>query len=298
MKLKILSQNAEKGTLDLPKQFTEEIRPDLIKKAVRVIQNNRRQKYGADPEAGKRASAELSRRRHDYRGSYGAGISRVPRKILTRRGTRMYWVGAVAPGTVGGRRAHPPKAEKEWSLKINKKEKRKAIRSAISATIIKELVEERGHIVPDSYPFVLSGDIESIEKAKDLKNYLASIGLKDELERASKKKIRAGKGKSRGRKYRTKKGPLIVVSSSSKLITTGKNIPGLDIVAVEKLNAELLAPGTDIARLTLFTEPAIREMEEKNMFFDAQKNQVKKLKEKAGKKEKEKKKANGTTAKN
>ena len=49
----------------------------------------------------------------------------------------MNWVGAFAPGTVGGRRAHPPKSEKIWSKKINKKENAKAIRSAISATLLK-----------------------------------------------------------------------------------------------------------------------------------------------------------------
>ena len=156
MKLNIISASKEKKKeIDLPSQFNEEVRPDVISRAVFAIQSNKRQPYGASPEAGKRASAEISRRRHDYRGSYGHGISRVPRKILTRRGTRMYWVGAFAPGTVGGRRAHPPKAEKNYSQKINKKERRKAIRSAIAASIIKELVEQRGHKVPADYPFVL-----------------------------------------------------------------------------------------------------------------------------------------------
>ncbi len=126
MKLNIISTSKEKKKeIDLPSQFNEEVRPDVISRAVLAIQSNKRQPYGASPEAGKRASAEISRRRHDYRGSYGHGISRVPRKILTRRGTRMYWVGAFAPGTVGGRRAHPPKVEKNYSQKINKKERRK-----------------------------------------------------------------------------------------------------------------------------------------------------------------------------
>ena len=85
----------------------------LIKRAVLTLQNNKRQRYGANPEAGKKVSAALSKRRRKYRGSYGHGISRVPRKILSRRGTSMNWQGAFAPGTVGGRRAHPPKAEKK-----------------------------------------------------------------------------------------------------------------------------------------------------------------------------------------
>ena len=125
MELKIIDQNnKDKGSVELPVQFTEQVRPEVVKKVVLAIQNNNRQKYGAFPEAGKRSSAELSKRRRAYRGSYGIGISRVPRKIMSRRGTRMNWVGAVVPGTVGGRKAHPPKAEKNWDQKVNKKENR------------------------------------------------------------------------------------------------------------------------------------------------------------------------------
>ena len=156
MKVDVLSLTKTSiGKKDLPRQFDEPVRPDLIKRAVESIQANRRQKYGTDPKAGMKASAELSRRRRKYRGSYGHGISRVPRKILSRRGTRFNWVGAVAPGTVGGRKAHPPKAIKEWVRKINKKERRKAIRSALAATMNPEIVTARGHKVPESYPFII-----------------------------------------------------------------------------------------------------------------------------------------------
>ncbi len=118
MKLKIISiKKAEAGERELPAQFKGLVRPDLIKRAVLSLQSNKRQAYGASPEAGKRHSAELSRRRRKYRGSYGHGISRVPRKILSRSGLRFNWAGAVAPGTVGGRRAHPPKTEKIWTKK-------------------------------------------------------------------------------------------------------------------------------------------------------------------------------------
>ena len=119
----------------LPEQFSELIRPDLIERAVFAIQSHKKQPYGASPEAGKRHSARISRRRHKYKTSYGHGISRVPRKIMSHRGERFNWVGALAPGTVGGRRAHPPKAEKIVDQKINKKERKKAIRSALAATL-------------------------------------------------------------------------------------------------------------------------------------------------------------------
>jgi len=141
MELKILNKEAkETGKIKLPEQFKEQVRTDLVKRAVLAIQANNRQRYGASPEAGKRASAYVSKRRRNYKTTYGIGQSRTPRKVMSRSGTRFNWVGAFAPQTVGGRRAHPPKASKIWTQKINTLENRKAIRSALSATIIPEIV--------------------------------------------------------------------------------------------------------------------------------------------------------------
>jgi len=268
MELKIIStENKEIGKKKLPTQFKEVIRTDLIKRAVLALQSKKRQAYGTDPEAGMKASADLSRRRRKYRGSYGLGISRVPRKILSRRGTRLNWVGAVAPGTVGGRKAHPPKAEKIWELKINKKEKRKAIRSALAATLDKKIVTERGHNVPANYPVILESKIESIAKTKELKKIFEALDLSAELGRTSSKQVRAGKGKMRGRKYKKKVGPLLIVSKSCELEKSAKNIPGVETVLVDKLNAEMLAPGTIPGRLTFFTEAALDKLEKNKLFM-------------------------------
>ena len=268
MKLSVVDiSNNKIAEKELPSQFNEEIRPDLIKRVVLVIQSNKRQSYGASPEAGKRASAKLSKRRRAYRGSYGYGISRVPRKILSRSGRRFNWAGAFAPGTVGGRRAHPPKAEKIWKKKINEKERRKAIRSAISATVLKEVVKSRGHILPENYPFIIDTKIESLTKTKDVRELLKKIGFEKELQRVAKRKIRAGKGKSRGRKYKVKKGPLIVVSKKGKINESAKNIPSVDVVEVKNLNAEVLAPGTNPGRLTLWSEAAIEILSKEKLFL-------------------------------
>ncbi len=267
MKLaKIDTNNAQKGSIDLPTQFSEPVRTDLILRAVIAIQKNRRQKYGALPGAGLRAQAKLSRRRRDYKTSYGIGISRVPRKILSHRGTRFNWVAAVAPGTTKGRRAHPPKASKNWEDRINKKENRKAIRSAIAATVSKDLVTKRGHHVPEIYPFIMDESIENITKAKDLEKVLLTLGFERELERSSQKKIRAGRGKNRGRPYKKRKGILIVVSQDCPLLISGKNLPGIDIVKVQQLNAELLAPGALPGRVTLWSERAIARLSQERLF--------------------------------
>ena len=269
MKLKILdTTKAEKGSKDLPELFNEEIRSDLIKKAVESLQSSARQRYGADPRAGKKCSAELSRRRRKYRGSYGNGISRVPRKILSRNGTRFNWTGAFAPGTVGGRRAHAPKATKIWIRKINDKERRKAIRSAIAATVMKDMVQERGHVPPDNYPFLITNDFEMLSKTKTVKEAMIKLGFDDELKRASNKTYRAGRSRLRGRKYRKRKGPLFVVSKDCPLLKTAVNIPGIDVVIVTDMNAELLAPGATPGRLTLFTESAIDQLGKDKLYYD------------------------------
>ncbi len=268
MKVSVIDAvKGEVGTVELPIQFSEEFHPDLIARAVLSIESKSRQATGSDPEAGDRYSAKLSRRRKAFKGAYGHGISRVPRKIMSRSGTRFNWTAAVASGTVGGRQAHPPKAEKVWEKKINKKENRKAIRSALSASITPSIVAGRGHIVPKNYPFVASTGTEEISKTKDVIAALSKMGLAAELERVSERSIRAGKGKMRGRIYRIKKGPLIVVSKQdAKLMKAARNIVGVDIAVVNRLNAHMLAPGANPGRLILFTQASIERMGKEKLF--------------------------------
>jgi large subunit ribosomal protein L4e len=266
MKLPILdAKNKKVGEYPLPKQFEESIRPDVIGRAVLAMRSRSITPYGSKKEAGMRSSARLSKRRKDYRGSYGFGISRTPRKILSRSGTRMNWVGAFAPNTVGGRRAHPPKSRK-IILKVNKKERKMAIRSGIAATIVRSAVEGRGHYIPKDYPFIVDDTFTELSKAKDVILALKSLGFDKELARVERKKFRSGKGKSRGRKKISKIGPLIVISKKSKVTSAASNIPGVDVVSVQELNAEVLAPGQIPGRLTLWTKGAISALEKDNLF--------------------------------
>jgi large subunit ribosomal protein L4e len=268
MKVSIIdTKNATVGQVELPKQFSEPVRTDLITRAVLTVQANKRQPYGASPLAGMRHVTELSRRRRDYKTSYGKGISRVPRKIHSRNGVQMNWVAAFAPGTRGGKNAHPPKASKVWDLKLNDAERKKAIRSALAATVSKELVAARGHKVPAQYPFVLSDEFAAVSKTKDLFTVLAAAGFSEEFTRSSEKTLRSGKGKMRGRKYKLRKGPLLVVADACELQQAGRNIPGLEVVRLTDLNAELLAPGAVAGRATLFTKAAIEKLASTNLFM-------------------------------
>ncbi|MBR9677630.1 50S ribosomal protein L4 [Candidatus Woesearchaeota archaeon] len=267
MKLKIYNtKKVSVGTVELPSQFSEPLRKDLIKRAVLTIQANSRQPYGSMPGAGERHSAMLSKRRRSYRGTYGIGQSRTPRKVMSRNGTQFHYVGAVAPQTVGGRRAHPPKSEKDWTQKINVQERRKAIRSAIAATIDKNLVLMRGHLIPDDYPFIIDSSFENLKTTKELREVLEKLGFTAELDRTQKKTIRAGKGTMRGRKYQKKKSLLIITSKDSPLLKAASNITGVEIVNVTQLNAEQLAPGSSAGRATLWTDGAIDRLSKEQLF--------------------------------
>ena len=254
------------GKMSLPEQFDEQVRSDLIKRAFHYYMGAMRQPYGASPRAGLRHSTRISKRRRDYRGSYGLGISRVPRKIHSRRGRRMGWTGTQMPGTVGGRRAHPPRAEKNWAHKLNTNERKKCIRSALAATLDPTYVSKK-HKMPENYPVILDGTFEDLARTSEVRKALLSLGLEKELERTAERKIRAGKGKLRGRKYMTKRGPLLVVGGECPLLRSAGNISGVDVVTVDELNVVHLAPGAEAGRLAYFTKQALATMQERGLFL-------------------------------
>ncbi|MFH1431761.1 MAG: 50S ribosomal protein L4 [archaeon] len=266
MKAQILSLDGkESGTIELPPQFQEEFRPDIIKRAFYVIQNNNRQPYGTDPEAGLRTSARFIGRRRAYGTHQNKGMHRTKR-IRSGSGYLSGRARAV-PHAVKGRKAHPPKAEKDWTQKINRKERIQAIRSAITATTNIDLVKKRNHQIENiKLPIIIDDKFERLKKTKEVKDILEKIGLKPELERIKEKKIRAGVGKTRGRKYKKKVGPLIITSGKSDFNKSAKNMIGINTVTVKSLNIELLAPGAVAGRLTIWTKSAIEELEKEKLY--------------------------------
>jgi large subunit ribosomal protein L4e len=232
--------------VELPKVFDADYRPDLIKKAVLAIQSTRFQPHGPNPYAGIRTSA-------DSWGS-GRGVSHVPR---IKNGSR----AARVPQARGGREAHPPVVEKVLLEKINKKEKRKAFESAVAATVSVDLIRSRGHLYDGTLPLVVVDDLGKLEKTADVIAALTAVGVYGDVERSKEsKKVRAGRGKLRGRRYKQRKSVLIVTADSP--LRAAANLPGVDVVDIARLNTEQLAPGTHAGRLTLWTVSALRRLEE------------------------------------
>ncbi|HLB69528.1 MAG: 50S ribosomal protein L4 [Candidatus Methanoperedens sp.] len=227
--------------------FDEAYRPDLIKKAVLASQANRQQPYGPHMYAGMRTSAEGW--------GPGRGVSRVARLKNSSKAARI-------PQAVKGREAHPPKPETDRSEKINDKERNKAIKSAIAATANEKLVKDRGHNFSARLPIIAVDELAALSKTKDVRSFMEAFHVWDDVLRAKEKTIRAGKGKLRGRKYKRSKSILIVSTEDKGLFRAARNLPGVDIVTPENLNAELLAPGTSAGRLTIYTESAIAKLQE------------------------------------
>lgn len=235
--------------VDLPPVFRSEVRVDLIRRAVTASRANRRQTYGPAPRAGMRHSVRWSGKGH--------GVSRVPRI----RGTM---IGAQAPGTVGGRQAHPPHPGRIWAKKINQRERRLARNAAVAALRSPELVSGRGHrFEPElSLPVVLEDRLEALEPkagaAREGTEILRRVGLLPDVLRAKEgRHVRAGRGKMRGRRYRQAKSLLVVVKDPWSVRRALGNLPGVDIASPAALNAELLAPGGDPGRLAVFSEGAL-----------------------------------------
>lgn len=236
------------GEVDLPAVFAEEYRPDVIRKAVNVAQANRRQPYGASPLAGRMHSTQSTRP--------GRGMSRIRR---LRAGSK----AAGVPSVAGGPKAHPPKAERSFKEKVNDKERRKAIRSALAATGRLETVRSRGHRFEDrvTFPLVVDDALDAVKETAKLSEILDKLGLGPDLERArSGRRLRAGRGKLRGRPYKIPRSVLLVTGARVPVHRAAANIVGVEAASVRELDAETLAPGGDPGRLAVFTRSAIEAL--------------------------------------
>jgi large subunit ribosomal protein L4e len=237
-----------KGDIALPEVFASPVRHDLIKKDVLAIRAGRRQAYGPSPRSGMRHSVEWWGK--------GRGVSRVTRLKGQAK-------GAQAPCTVGGRPCNPPRPERIWTQKINHKERLLARASALGAVRSKEMVSGRGHRFNPEFtlPVVLDDDFEKVDGTRDVIGVLRKVGVYDDVMRAwTGKHQRPGVGKIRGRRFRSPKSLLIVVSRKDGIEKGARNLAGVDIVTPGQLNTELLAPGGDPGRLSVFTRSAIEEL--------------------------------------
>jgi len=258
MKINVLSVDGKAGKEIATALFDAPLREDIVQKIAEM--QKEKQPYAPFWLAGNQTSASgnVKHNRHVWKTDRGKGLGRFPKKRMADKGERFTWVAAVIPGVRGGRRAHPPKIEKR-ELKVNRKELALALSSAIAMTASPEMIKKKYSSVEKidiKLPLIVEGKIMGM-KAKNLFEGMEKMLGKELFQIAVKHKVqRAGKGKLRNRRYKSNSGMLIVTGKDEKMKASG-----FDIVNAKELKVkDLFANG---ARLTMFTEAAVKELEEK-----------------------------------
>ncbi len=256
MKVPVLSTSGSKdGEVELPLVFSTPIRNDLIHKAYVHLESHNFQRQGRYPNAGMDVVAESN---SPPTGHHAARVARMRGGGGGRQGQ-----GGGVSMVRKGRQAHPPVSEKVIYKSLNKKENKLALCSAIAATSSSSLVKLRGHKVDkiESFPIIVSDQIESVSKSKDLTKILDSLNVSQDVARLENRlKRRSGKPQLRGRSTKVGKSILFVVKDAKKLSKASNSIPGVNVVEAKNLSVTDLAPGARPIRLTAYSKGALDEI--------------------------------------
>lgn len=238
----------------LPAVFRAPIRPDIVSFIHDQIRKNKRQAYAVSTAAGHQTSAE----------SWGTGraVARIPR--VRGGGTHRSGQGAFGNMCRGGRMFAPTKVYRRWHRRVNVAQRRYAVVSAIAASGVPALVQARGHVIDqlNEIPLVVADKVESLTKTKEAVAFLKRTNLWADIEKVyNSKRYRAGKGKGRNRRYKQKRGPVIVYNNDGGIVRAFRNIPGVTMLSVNHINLLKIAPGGHLGRLIVWTETAFRKLD-------------------------------------
>ena len=245
----------ENKTVALPAVFKAPIRPDVVNEVHQLIRRNNRQAYAVSEKAGHQTSAE----------SWGTGraVARIPR--VRGGGTHRSGQGAFGNMCRGGRMFAPTKPWRRWHRSVNINQRRYALVSAIAASGVPALVQSKGHIIDgvSEFPLVVSDETQKLTKTKQAVALLRRLKIWADVQKVYKsQRFRAGRGKMRNRRRIQRRGPLIVYHKDEGLRKAFRNIPGVDTLAVDKLNLLKLAPGGHVGRFVIWTESAFARLNE------------------------------------
>jgi len=255
----LVSVHNEKGEVSgtnvaLPAVFKAPIRPDIVNTVHFQMLKNTRQPYAVSEKAGHQTSAE----------SWGTGraVARIPR--VRGGGTHRSGQGAFGNMCRGGRMFAPTKTWRRWHRKININQRRYAITSAIAATGVPALVMSKGHRIEEipEVPLVISDKVEEIKKTKEAVAVLKKLKAWSDIEKVyNSKRFRAGKGKMRNRRRIQRRGPLVIYNQDNGITRAFRNIPGITLISVDRLNLLKIAPGGHVGRFCIWTESAFRRLD-------------------------------------
>merc|ERR1712121_199588 len=255
----LISVHSEKGevtstNVTLPAVFKAPIRPDIVNVVHFQMLKNTRQPYAVSKRAGHQTSAE----------SWGTrrAVARIPR--VRGGGTHRSGQGAFGNMCRGGRMFAPTKTCRRWHRKINVNQRRYSITSAIAATGVPALVMSKGHRIEEipEVPLVVSDKVEEIKKTKEAVQILKKLKAWSDIEKVyNSKRFRAGKGKMRNRRRIQRRGPLVIYNQDNGITRAFRNIPGVTLISVDRLNLLKVAPGGHVGRFCIWTQGAFSRLD-------------------------------------
>jgi large subunit ribosomal protein L4e len=158
----------------------------------------------------------------------------------------------------------PTKTWRRWHRPINQKQRRYALCSALAASSIPALLMARGHKIDQlpEVPVVCTNAIESLTKTKAAVALLKQLNAYDDVEKCQQsKQIRAGKGKMRNRRYVMRRGPLVIYNEDHGIKQAFRNLPGVELISVDRLNLLKLSPGSHLGRFCIWSEGAFQKLD-------------------------------------
>jgi large subunit ribosomal protein L4e len=245
--------DATASQLAMPEVFLAPIRPDIVQFVHTNMRKNARQAYSVKNMGGMKHSAH----------SWGTGraVSRIPR--VSGGGTSRAGQAAFGNMCRKGRMFAPTKIWRKWHRKVNTNQKRYAVASALAASALPALVMARGHHISGvtEVPCVVDNATESLQKTKQAIAALQAIGAYADVEKVkASRKLRAGKGKMRNRRHVQRLGPLVVYNVDNGIVQAFRNLPGVELAQVERLNLLQLAPGGHMGRFVIWTSGAFARL--------------------------------------
>jgi len=263
-----------KQGLCLPAVFSAPLRADLVRYVHRNMAKNKRQSQavkskfvGGNGGRGNNGNSEAGYDTAAISWGTGRAVARIPR--VPGGGTHRSGQAAFGNMCRGGGMFAPLRTWRRWHRKTNVTQKRHALAASVAASAVPALVMARGHKVDEvvELPLVLSDSLNTCTKTKDAFAALTALGCGSDLDKcASTKSVRAGRGKCRNRRYVVRKGPLVVHAlTKEEMMSAGlsksfRNIPGVEVAHVDRLNLLQLAPGGAFGRFVIYTESAVKRL--------------------------------------
>jgi large subunit ribosomal protein L4e len=230
------------------------IRPDIVSFVHMEMLKNGRQPYAVSEKAGHQTSAE----------SWGTGraVARIPR--VSGGGTNRSGQGAFGNMCRGGRMFAPTKTWRRWHRHINVNQRRYALCSALAASAVPALVMSKGHRIEQipEVPLVIADKVQEVKKTKEAVTVLRKLKAWPDIEKVkNSRRFRAGVGKMRNRRRIQRRGPIIIYAQDNGICRAFRNIPGITLINVERLNLLKIAPGGHVGRFCIWTESAFKKLD-------------------------------------